>query len=346
MAEALGHLLTPLYAGPVALRRRLYDAGWLKATRLPVPVISVGNLTTGGSGKSPAVAMIAELLLSRGRRPAIVSRGYRGSHRGPATVVSSGEGPLMEASVAGDEPVMLAAALRGVPVIVSRRRRDGGALAVERFGADCVILDDGFQHRALARDLDLLLVSGGHPFGNGRLLPAGPLREPISAMSRAGALMLTGGGAAGDRAVEPFRLAAARYCPLTPVFSARLRPVGLVEAATGRSLPLGELAGKAAVCFAGIAFPQRFFDTVAGCGARVAGAHPFPDHHAFSRGDLEAIRASAARAGATWILATEKDLARMSAADRSRLPGLHALRVTMQVEEAAAFAGLLLERLR
>ncbi|HKY32708.1 MAG TPA: tetraacyldisaccharide 4'-kinase, partial [Candidatus Polarisedimenticolia bacterium] len=164
--------LWPLYAAAVAARGALYDAGWLRAARAAAPVISIGNLTAGGSGKSPMAAWAASAMARRGLRPAVVSRGYGGSYAGRAAVVSAGDGPLLDAAAAGDEPVMLARRLPGVPVIVARRRRDGAALACARFASRCIILDDGFQHRALARDLDIVMIDADDPFGNGRLLPA------------------------------------------------------------------------------------------------------------------------------------------------------------------------------
>lgn len=341
-AGGLG-LLSPLYAGAVALRRSLYDAGWLRIVRLPVPVISVGNLTAGGSGKSPMVAHIARDLDRKGRRPAVVSRGYRGGHRGRATIVSDGGGggPLVGADVAGDEPVMLARLLPGVPVVVSRRRSDGGTIAVERLGAGCIILDDGFQHRSLARDLDLLLLDAERPFGNGRLLPAGLLREPITAMARADALIVTGADPRGDD--ETLRVAAHRHNPGAPILRCRARSTGLVERDGVTALPLERLRGARTACFAGIANPDRFFRQALEAGAEVVASLPFPDHHVFTTEDLERVRDTAARAGAELLLTTEKDLARLAGNDTApALPEpLLALRQEVEVEEAKAFTTLL-----
>ena len=326
--------LTPLYAGAVAARAGLYDAGWLRSEALPVPVLSVGNLTAGGTGKSPMVELVARTLHELGRRPAVVSRGYRGTHTGRATVVSTGEGPRVDAVVAGDEPVMLAAALAGVPVIVARRRRDGGELAISRFGARCIILDDGFQHRALRRDLDLLLIDGVDPFGNGRLLPAGPLREPLSAMTRAGAVVVTRADRATVESVRRIREAAARHCPAAPIFKARTVMREIVRLVDQMTLPVDTLRAARVVCFAGIAHPGRFFDDVASAGATVVASIPFPDHHGFDPLDLERIGTAALRANADLILTTQKDAARLG---RSPLPpslaALHAVRAATVVEE-------------
>ncbi|HEY3177003.1 MAG TPA: tetraacyldisaccharide 4'-kinase [Candidatus Polarisedimenticolia bacterium] len=333
--------LSPVYAAAVAARGRLYDGGWLAVARLDVPVISVGNLTAGGSGKSPMVELIARILAQRGHAPAVVSRGYGGSHSGRATVVSDGRGPLVDAGVAGDEPVMLATALTGVPVIVSRRRRNGGELAVARYRSRCVVLDDAFQHRALARDLDLLLLDGAEPFGNGRLLPAGPLREPVSAMARAGAIVITRADRAGSSSRDAIARAAERHCPAAPIFEARTEPAALIDLASGEALPVSRLAGARVVCFAGIARPDRFFEDAARAGAEVAAAFPFPDHHRFGAADLDAIAAAASRLGADLILTTQKDAARLDGpAAAGRLPRLHALRVATTIDEHDSFASL------
>ncbi len=327
------------------MRGALYDAGWLAASRAPVPVISVGNLTAGGSGKSPMVAWIAAQLSSAGKRPAIVSRGYRGSHRGAATIVSSGEGLRVTADVAGDEPVMLAAKLPRVPVVVARRRLDGARLAVDSCGADCVILDDGFQHRALAREMDLVMVDGVDPFGSGRLLPAGPLREPMAALRRASVIVVhRGSGTDGpDSAIHD---AAARHCPRAPVLRARVKATQVLDAATGESLPVTALQDLPVACLAGIARPGRFFEDARKAGARVVKEIPFPDHHAFSEAELDDVARTARGAGAAAILTTEKDLVRLHEGQAARLGRLLALCVELEVVESDLLARLLREAAR
>jgi len=331
-----------LYGSVVEARRCLYDAGWLRARALDVPVISIGNLTIGGSGKSPMTAHVADILHRAGLRPAVISRGYRGSHRGPATIVSSGKGPVAAASVAGDEPVMLARMLEGVPVIVSRRREDGATLAVQQMGARCVVLDDGFQHRALHRNLDILLLDSQEPPDAGRLLPAGRLREPLRAMGRAGAIVIMmRTGAAQARGEEEAILAAcARHAPRALVFHALARPADVVEAVPGRALPIETLRGVHAACFAGIAHPDRFFEDAETCGARVVARLPFGDHHPYDQADIDRIAGEASRAQADLILTTMKDLARL---DPGALPGLHALRQRVTVEEEERFAAVVCE---
>jgi tetraacyldisaccharide 4'-kinase len=205
-----------------------------------------------------------------------------------------------------------------------------------------VVLDDAFQHRALARDLDLLLLDGIDPFGNGRLLPAGPLREPVAAMARCGAIAITRSDRAGAAARDAIAGAAARYCPTAPVFHARTHPVALIDVAAGAGAPLARLEGARVVCFAGIAHPDRFFQDVAQAGADLARVFAFPDHHRFSVSELDAIAAAASRASADLILTTQKDVARLwGLREMARLPRLHALQVATMVEEHDAFASLL-----
>ena len=330
-----------LYGGAVTVRGSLYERGWLRTGRIPIPVISVGNLTAGGSGKSPMAGWIAASLSKRGFAPAIVSRGYGGSHTGPATLVSSGSGPLVDARTAGDEPVMLARQLEGVPIVVSHQRMQGAAVAIASCGARCIVLDDGFQHRAIHRDLDLLLFDGADPIGNGRLLPAGPLREPLAAIGRAHAVIVT----RADRA-DPSRRSSlagivARHAPGIPLFAARATPADLL-AQDGRVHPLATLRGARVVAFAGIARPDVFFEDLRALGAVVVSALRFPDHHRYSGDDRTRIAAAAIDGSAEWILTTEKDMARLGAGrEGAALPGLGAIRLRINVEEENALLAMI-----
>ena len=226
---------SPLYQGVIAARNGLYDRGLLRQEKLPCPVVSVGNLTVGGTGKTPTVILLANLLKREGRRPAVLSRGYGGQAKVPVTVVSDGSGILSHWRETGDEPILIARAAPGVPVLTGPRRLLTGRAAIERFGADCLILDDAFQHRALARDLDIVLIDAASPFGNGRLLPAGPLREPRTSLLRAHMLIRTGEDA---KTPEPISQ------PDLPTFRGIRRPQGLVEGGTGGLLPPDSLQGS------------------------------------------------------------------------------------------------------
>jgi tetraacyldisaccharide 4'-kinase len=308
------------YGAAVAIRNRLYDAGWLEQARVDARVLSVGNLTVGGTGKTPAALWLAQALARRGRRVGIVARGYR--KRRPGVVVVGVDGkPLVTAREGGDEAVMLARRFAG-PVLTGERREDAAAAACARFGVDTIVLDDGFQHRALARDADLVLLASDE--ASRRLLPAGSRREPLGALARARALLSIGDGAP---------LASAPGLP--PQFDGRLVPTALVDG-SWREAPLDALDGARVVAVSGVARPERFIATLERCGARVVERVAFPDHHDYSPADIARI-VSAGRSGE--LLTTEKDLAKL--AGRSGLEHLRALRVTLQVDDGDRLVDLL-----
>jgi tetraacyldisaccharide 4'-kinase len=321
--RALHALLVPpsvVYGAAVRLRNALYDAGWLGATRVAARVLSVGNLTVGGTGKTPAALWLAEALVARGRRVAIVARGYR--KRRPGVVVVGVDGtPLVSPRDGGDEAVMLARRFRG-PVLTGERRAAAAAAACARFGVDRIVLDDGFQHRALARDADLVLV-GDDPAA-ARMLPAGSRREGLASLRRAHAVMVVG-DANGSDVVLPAGV---------PCFRARIRPEGIVGA--GGEEPLTTLAGAPVVAVSGVARPERFLTTLEGCGARVIRHLEFPDHHAYDAADLAGL-AQAARLG--LLVTTEKDLVKLEG--RPGLDGLCALRVGLEVDDGDRLVDLL-----
>ncbi len=377
LAGAL-RLLSAPYGAAVALRNYLYDRGALWQENLPCPVISVGNLTVGGTGKTPTVILLANLLRGKGRRPAVLSRGYGGRAKAPVNIVSDGNRLLMDWREAGDEPVLITRTAPGVPVLTGPKRALTGRAAVDRFGADCLILDDAFQHRAIQRDLDIVLLDAARPFGNGFLLPRGPLREPPEALHRAHLLLRTGasdkqeiplyadlvlrtGGAEEEEPLhEPAapgraRLAVRREAaddletasgglPPLPSFRGIHQPLCLVEAATGRVFPLSELRDRKVFAFAGIARPEAFRESLIRLGARVEGFRSFPDHHPYGPSDIEGIRRFAAAAGAERILTTEKDAIRL-ADFPDFLPKISLLRIGMEISPAEPFAELIFSRL-
>ncbi len=191
-------LFSLLYGLVVSLRILLYQKGIFQSRSLPCKVISVGNITLGGTGKTPFVCWLAERIQGEGYRVAVLSRGYKGNFSGSFSLVSDGERTLCDVRQGGDEPYLMAQKLKGIPVIVGPQRWISGRYAVERFRTEVVILDDGFQHLPLKRDLDLLLIDSSLPFGNGHLFPRGILREPLSGLSRADALILTKVGQSGN----------------------------------------------------------------------------------------------------------------------------------------------------
>ncbi len=324
---ALRPLATLFHAG-VQMRGVAYYLGVLRQARAELPVISVGNLTVGGSGKTPMTLWLAESLRARGWNPAIVLRGYGGSEPGPA-VVAEGGVPVATVAAAGDEAIMLGKRFAG-PVIVARRRAEGAALARRR-GADLVILDDGFQHRALARDCDIVLVSSVR----GPLLPAGPLREPASALRRADVVVrVRKEGAPPPEAFEHLGC---------PVFEARFLAGALVESDGGRwrERPLGLLAGRRVATVSGIADAQSFHEMVRQWEAQVVEILDLDDHHVYTAEDWRRI-AHRTR-NVDLVLTTEKDLVKLEAFPFA-LGKLLALRVTPEVERGEDLLDLVCAR--
>lgn len=282
-----------LFRAAVAARGALYDAGALRPRRVAAPVISVGNLTVGGTGKTPLVIWIAERLLEIGVRPGVLLRGY-GARRGRAPRLVSGAAPAALARES-DEAILLAARLPGVPVVAGRDRVRGAALAIGA-GARALVLDDGFQHRALARDLDLLLLDPRFPPPQSALLPAGPFREPWGAARRAHLLLAVDAPAMPSPNGRPV-VRAERRAEALRVGGARLAP--------------GALAGRRVALLSGIARPDAFRALVARLGATVVSEACFADHHRFRAGDSERALADARAAAADLIVTTEKDAARL-----------------------------------
>ncbi len=332
-----GLLLPPLLLGEalfrvaVALRGALYDRGLLSAARAGAPVISVGNVTLGGAGKTPATMAIASRLLARGRRVALLSRGY-GASRRDARVVSDGARLLLGAGEAGDEPALVARRLPALRVLCGPRRAELARTAIDALGADALLLDDGFQHRALARDLDVVVLDAADPFGNGRLLPAGPNREPRSALRRARLVWLSRVDQA-ERAADALRALARHATGRAPVESVHA-PVDVLD---GRlALPLGVevLRGRRALLLAGVARPAGFRRTVASLGAEVAAERLFPDHHRFEAADIEEALRAAESARCDVVVTTEKDAVRLPPALAGD-PRIRVVRIEAQVVAGA-----------
>jgi tetraacyldisaccharide 4'-kinase len=271
-------------------------------------VVSIGNLTVGGTGKTPAVELAVQTLAEMGHRPAVVSRGYRRRSRG-VQVVADAASIRLDPEDAGDEPFLLARRLPGVPVVVGANRFEAARLAVRRFGVTAIVLDDGFQHRTLGKNLEIVMTRARQPWGNGRLLPGGPLREPLAALARAHLLVVA--GATGEADLDEVRPAAARHAPGIPVLAARYAPVECWEADRMRARPLRTLAGTRLLAFAGIAAPDGFNATLAHLGVATVELVPFADHHWYGPEDLKRLdeRALALRADA--LVTTEKDWVRL-----------------------------------
>jgi tetraacyldisaccharide 4'-kinase len=287
------------YGGVHRLRLRWYRK---YAHHLPRPVISVGNLHWGGSGKTPLVAAIAAHLRDRGLAVCILSRGYGSRGRG-VRVVSAGQGPLLDARTAGDEPALLAGELPGVAVVVGPDRYQDGREALKRLdpAPDLFLLDDGFSHLALARDLDLVAFPAPDPFGGGRLFPSGRLREPLAAISRAHAAILTGAPDWGGRG-DVLAVALKPHGFTGPGFASVTRPGG-PRLAGGEPLP----AGSRVLLVTAIARPAAFTTLARNLGLDIAGELSFPDHHLYPDASLARIADAFRSSGAGAVLVTSKD---------------------------------------
>lgn len=317
-------LLSGLFGAGVAVRGAAYARGLLRREALPVPVISVGNLSVGGTGKTPAVIALARSLGARGRRVGVLARGYKGTVREGALLVSDGNRLLADPATAGDEPVLIARALKGVPVAVGPCRARAGRLLLEGPGADLLILDDGFQHRRLVRDADVVLVDGDAPFGNGHLLPRGPLRESPCALARADAVLVRATGA------EPPPLEAVHCYTSAHVAAAHTRVTGILDAEFRAAPPL---TGVPVLAAAGIARPERFRATLAETGARVVDFVPYPDHMAYTPGDAAALGDRARAAGAEAVAVTAKDAVKLGALWPAGAPPLRVVEVALAFDD-------------
>ncbi len=349
---ALRRLLTPaaaVYGGTIAARNLAYRAGLLRTRRASARTVSIGNLRVGGTGKTPLTRWLADEIRLRGVAVAIVSRGYGGGAREPH-VVGDGAAVTSDVERSGDEAVMLARTA-GVPVVAGRDRVAAAALAVERFGSELVLCDDAFQHRRLERDLDVVLVDAEERGGIGRLLPAGPLREPLGALRRADVVVLR---ERGDAAPEEHGGAAtaeeATFAELRRdggarerrgdrlVVRARFVPAALVEAReTGwHTMPLGALARERIVAVSGVARPAALYAAIRDWEGEIVQVLEYPDHHVY---DTRAWKHIAQLAkDADLVVTTEKDLVKLERFPFAR-GKLVALRLGVVVEPAAALVG-------
>ncbi len=314
--DSLNRLLvaiSSIYEAGARARRGLYRRGWGKVKRLPAPVVSVGNLAVGGMGKTPVTAYLARLLQEQGLRVAILSRGYGGRRRG-VTCLSNGERLFYTPPEVGEEAFWLARSLPGVIVYTGPCRFEAGMAAWRDLGPDIFVLDDGFQHFQLARNLDLVLLDAARPFGNGRLLPAGPLREPVCTLREADVLILS---RYDDRRHRDRLDFLGRSFPDQEIFTAVITPVSARRFPGGEKHPPGALDGLPALAFAGLARPKVFRDTLNSLGVDLRGWREFPDHYAFTPGDLAMLAQEARGQQARALITTSKDWARLG----ERWPG-------------------------
>lgn len=301
LRAALGAIEVP-YTLVVRWRNRRYDRHARLVHRVEVPVVSVGNLTLGGTGKTPMVAWLARQLRRRGVRVALISRGYGA-----------------EAGGVNDEALELERQLPDVPHLQNPDRVEAAELAIEEFGSQVILLDDAFQHRRIHRDLDIVLIDALEPFGFGRVFPRGALREPLSGLRRADIVVLTRADMLDQEARDEIRARVARLAPRAPWAEVMHAPEALL-AAGGASEPVASLAGLAVAAFCGIGNPAGFRHTLNDCGCRIAAFREFPDHHAYSRDDIEDLASWSQQAGASAVVCTVKDLVKIRLDHLGRLP--------------------------
>ncbi len=302
--------LSSLYGAMVKARNDLYDRGTLKIRRLQGPVVSIGNITVGGSGKTPFLIALGGLLRERGVAFDVLSRGYGRATKGVALVDPEGSSRAF-----GDEPLLLARKLR-VPVIVGEDRYAAGQYAEEKFGAQLHLLDDGFQHRRLARDFDIVLVTPSD--AQDSLLPIGRLREPLSSLSRANVVVLTND-------------ASSQGLPIAQQLVWKVR----------RSIVVPRELERPCFAFCGIARPENFFEQLRAVGVTTAGTRSFRDHHAYSDSDVRELLALRAQHGAASFVTTEKDAINLQTRGAALAP-LHIIPVNMEMENADAALSALL----
>ena len=339
--------LAYVFSGLVQLRLWLYRKRILRDQPLGCLVLVVGNLTVGGTGKTPVVEMFAKALRDRGRKVAILSRGYKSkapplwqkwwfwlNHiaEPPPRVVSDGVKVWLDSEVAGDEPYMLARNLPGVVVLVDKNRVKAGAYAIKQFGCDTLILDDGYQYLPLKGRLNLLLIDKTNPFGNGFTLPRGILREPIKHLARASYVLLTKSKGVRDTELEAM---IHKFNPGVEIIECAHQPQYLQHIATGERLPLTTLAGRKIGAFSGIAAPEGFEAFLREAGAQLATTRRFVDHHRFTPQDLRDVFAEAQAAGVELMITTEKDAVRINASEKITIPCYY-LRLEIDILRGAA----------
>lgn len=322
--RAVLYALSLLYGIVIRLRTAGYRIGLLKTEHLPCKVISIGNITVGGTGKTPLTVLVAELVQRLGYKTAVISRGYRGTAEKSGGIVSDGRSNLMDAETAGDEPYMMAQRLKQlqVPVLVGRNRYEVGRLALREFHPDVIILDDAFQHLKLARDINLVLLDGKSPLGNFHLLPRGILREPQSALKRAKAFILTRLEPADADAIPHLPANLEKIACDRPVFrTAHIPYLADVFESHGNDLNaripsplhgLELLKGSKVFAFSGIAKNKDFQQTLEGLLCNVKGFMEFPDHHRYTDSDIQSIVTAAFNAGSEILVTTEKDHVRIT----------------------------------
>ncbi len=318
-------LLAPsalLYAMLLRFRALLYQSGFLTIHRLPCPVISIGNITVGGTGKTPATIMIAKLLRKLDYQVAVLSRGYGGSLEGQVAVVSNGDSVLLDPEQAGDEPCLIAKSVPGLIVVIGADRYQAGLLALEQFQPDFILLDDGFQHIRVHRDLNILLLDATRPFGNGWTLPLGLLREPLSALKRADMVLFT-------RANPGHTVAN----PGIPFCVSEHHLAGFNYLKSAEEISLEKLQQVRVAAFAGIADPDAFFEALRALGIPLVATLSLADHEPYSAEGMMALEHFAKASAADCLLTTEKDGVKLAGSGENRMQQIITARLELRLKD-------------
>lgn len=319
------------------IRSFLHSINLLKTRGLNAKVISIGNITVGGTGKTPMVIAIADVLAKNGKKVAVLSRGYKSKEEGKLKIVSDGNEIKLDPESAGDEPYLIAERLKGVPVITCPDRYESGRYAIENFGADTVILDDGFQNLAIKKDIDILLIDAMNPFGSGYLLPRGILREPLSAISRADIIIITKADFYKNipDIIDTVRL----HNSHAPVFKAVYKASELINIATGRKEDINILKNKAVTIFSGIANPLSFSYLIMNAGWSIVEEFIFNDHHFYTKNEIDKIKLSGKKAD--MIITTEKDAVKIRGLIKEDI-NIWAVRIGLYIDNITELERLLL----
>lgn len=339
--KVIAFALSFFYLAIINLRNWLYDRKIFKETKLSCPVISVGNISVGGTGKTPCVIMLAQILQKNGFKPAVISRGYGSKSVNPVNIVSDGNKTLLDSKTAGDEPYLIAQELNNIPVITGANRIATGEAAINRFGTNVIICDDAMQHRQIYRDINLVLLDESNLRKN-HILPRGRLREPIKELKRADAIIRTRTNESqqeDDKIEEIIKKD-------VPVFKSIHKPRDIIKTDFSEQRPVSELREKKVYAFCGIAKPDSFNKILSSAGAKILSFDIFPDHHSYNENELEKIREGFNRSQADYLITTEKDAMRLGSYPEF-LKLLNVFRVEMEMMASTqSFEEFIVKRLK
>ena len=321
------YLIAGIYKVAIAVRNILYDKGHVKTHRLRVPVISVGNIEAGGTGKTPMVISLAQLLIRKGYRVGVLTRGYKRESRGEV-IVCSGNGPCVNSRMSGDEPYVIAKSVPGAIIISDKNKTAAGKTAIDKYNCNVLIIDDGFQHRKLERDIDIVLWDGTRDPLEARIIPSGRMRESWAGLKRASIVIITRSGEKNSE-LASFLL---ERNPNLEIFYSQTKVVGLIYYSTQKDLKLSEIENKRILALCGIGNPKQFFSTIEYLSPKNLTTKTFPDHFKYRAKDLEIISEDANKTAADFIITTEKDAANLPP-EAARMKDLLVLKIAANINE-------------